>query len=272
LSETIIPGTSGFATVAQNFGALRNTGLETQLFATPINTGKFRWTIQANLTLMRNKFTEINEEPLFSYADIGSLHQTLVGYPIGTFVGIEAKGVNPDTGEMEYVDENNDGTIDDNDAKVLGYAYPNVYGGLTFNFQYKKFDFNIANSFSWGNKTWNYNKFIWGNMGYSDEGWDEDNNLHQIFVNTTKGYADKRWQKPGDVTDIPRASLLTQPYIENSSAMLEDASYWKVRTINLGYTFSRPAGKRWFSSATAGLDYATYPQARTTMIGINLTF
>jgi hypothetical protein len=142
-----------------------------------------------------------------------------------------------------------------------------------------------------------------GNMGYANDGWDDKTgDLNQIYINTTKNWADKRWTKPGDNAEIPRASLVNQTYIETNSALIEDGSFWKVRTINIGYTV-RPERKRTFDQArlyaqvqnpfvftkyswfdpevsstggtqekTAGMDNSTYPQARTFTFGVNVTF
>ena len=112
----------------------------------------------------------------------------------------------------------------------------------------------------------------------------------------------KRWEKPGDNTDIPRASLVFQNYLQNSSQFLEDASFLRFRTVNVGYTV-RPKRSKAFTSLrlyvqvqnlavitdyygfdpevssnggdapeTAGVDYAAYPQARTITFGVNFNF
>jgi TonB-dependent starch-binding outer membrane protein SusC len=305
LSEVIVPGTTGFPTIARNVGELQNTGVEFQLFGTLINTGKLRFTVNANATYLKNKIVSLAKdgELLYAYNDIAATHVLKVGQPLGTFWGIKSLGVNKETGDMEYEDLNGDGTIDSQDGQIIGHAYPKVFGGLNFVINYKKLDITVANSFSLGNQVYNYNRYFMGNMGWANDGWNEETKqLDQIYINTTKFWADKRWQKPGDVTDVPRASLVNQTYIETNSAFIEDASFWKIRTINIGYTV-RPERKRVFDQAriyaqvqnpfvftkyswfdpevsstgggqdkTAGIDNATYPQARTTTIGINVTF
>jgi TonB-linked SusC/RagA family outer membrane protein len=305
LSETIVPGTTGFATVARNFGEVENRGLEFQLFGTPINTGDFRMTINTNLTFLKNEIKSLAQdgELIRSYNDLSPTHILKVGEALGTFWGIKSLGVDPATGEMLYEDLNGDGEYtSEEDGQVLGSAYPNLFGGFNLTFNFKKVDLSIANSFSLGNKVYNYNRYFMGNLGWANEGWDEDGNLQQIYINTTKSLSEGRWQNPGDATEIPRASLVNSTYLDANSALIEDASFWKVRTINLGYTI-RPERKRVFDHArlyvqvqnpfvftkyswfdpevsstggtqekTAGMDNSTYPQARTYTIGANVTF
>jgi hypothetical protein len=110
-----------------------------------------------------------------------------------------------------------------------------------------------------------------------------------------------RWKNPGDQTDIPRASLINSNTLQNSTQTLENASFFRVRTIAIGYTF-KPK-KNYFNSlrifaqvqnpfiitkytgfdpevssnggdqpATAGIDYAAYPSARSFTAGFSFGF
>ncbi len=304
LTEAIISGTTGFPTVARNIGEVQNTGIELQLFGTLINTGKFRFSTNFNATAMKNEIKSLAQdgELLYIYNDVSASHVLQVGQPVGSFWGIKATGVNPQTGDMEYEDANKDGAIDLSDGQIIGKAYPDLFGGLNFNFNWKKLDLSIANSFSYGNDVYNFNRYFFENMGWANEGFDENNNLTSVFTNPVASAANRRWKKPGDVTDVPRASLINATHLETNSAFVEDGSFWRVRTINAGYTV-RPAKSRYFNQArffaqvqnpflftnyswfdpevsttggtqdkTAGADYATYPQARTFSIGVNATF
>lgn len=307
LNNAIIAGTTGFQTVAQNIGIINNKGFEMQLFGTPINTGKFRWTIQANATILKNTLekTAQDGELVYAYSDISPLHILKEGESIGTFYGLKWTGVDPATGTMTYEDVNKDGLIDlENDGQVLGKALPTFFGGLNFTFNYLKFDLNIANQFSMGNKVFNYNRFYYNSLGWANEGWNDKGELLSAYSNSTVA-ARNRWRNPGDITDVPRASLVNRSIdYDNSSYFLESAAFWRIRTINLGYTV-RPANTKRFSSArfyvqlqnpfiftnyswfdpeisstgggvgqekTAGVDLATYPHARTSSIGVNVIF
>jgi TonB-dependent starch-binding outer membrane protein SusC len=303
LSESVIAGTTGFPSVSRNFGEVQNTGLEFQLFGTPINTGKFRWSINFNATFLKNEIKSLSKdgELLYIYSDVSATHILKVGQPLSSFYGVKFTGVDPSTGAATYEDKNGDGEITLADGQILGKATPDVFGGLNMTFNYKKLDLSIANQFSYGNKVYNFNRYFFGNTGWANSGWDDKLLLQQIFANPTTE-VNKRWKKPGDVTTVPRASLIEQTYLETSSALLEDGSFWRIRTINLGYTV-RPNTTKVFNQArffvqiqnpfiftkyswydpevstngggsdkTAGADYATYPQARTYSLGVNATF
>jgi hypothetical protein len=139
-------------------------------------------------------------------------------------------------------------------------------------------------------------------LGWSDDGWDEDNNLLQVYADNAT-IVNKRWKNPGDKTDIPRGSLIFENYNQESSQFVEDASFFRVRTVNLGYTFRPKQPGKIYNSLrcyvqaqnlfvitgyygydpevssnggsnpeTAGVDYAAYPQARTITFGVNFNF
>jgi hypothetical protein len=152
----------------------------------------------------------------------------------------------------------------------------------------------IATQFSVGNKVYNLIRPVWENLGYGNDG-----GLDQVYANNSVNSLN-RWQKPGDITDVPRPSFITKNYIENSSMFVEDASFFRIRTVNIGYTFSKKAlkfltGLRVYAQVqnllvftkykgfdpevssnggnidrTAGVDYAAYPPARTFTFGFNL--
>ena len=145
-----------------------------------------------------------------------------------------------------FEDVNKDGVIDDNDQMVLGKATPDFYGGLTNDFRYKNWDMSLVTQFSVGNKVYNLIRSTYQTLGWSDQGWDDQGNLYQVYANNAT-IVDKRWEKPGDKTDIPRASLVFQNYLQNSSQFIEDASFFRIRTVNLGYTI-RSKSKKAFNS------------------------
>lgn len=240
-------------------------------------------------------------ELVSAYSDLFPTHILKVGEAPGSFWGAKYLGVNTETGDPMYEDLNKDGAIDDNDNQILGKATPDFYGGWTNDFKYKNFDLSIVSQFSVGNKVYNLIRTTYQTLGWSDGGWDENNDLYQVYANNATIVND-RWKKPGDKTDIPRASLVFANYMQNSSQFIEDASFFRVRTLSLGYTL-RPKTKKAFNSlrmyvqvqnlailtgyygfdpevsstggsseTTAGVDYAAYPQARTLTFGVNFNF
>lgn len=303
LFDKRIAGTTGFPTVTSNAGKIQTLGAELTLYSTIVHRGKFRWTANTNVTWMKNEYKELQEDDqiVSAYSDIAPTHIVKVGQPVGTFWGVKFTGVNPDTGDAEFEDINGDGEIDNNDAQILGQAFPKIFGGLNTGIIWSNFDMNIATQFSWGNQVYNLIRATYDNGGWSDGGWDEQGYLRTIYANNSVNMK-KRWQQPGDITDVPRASLLTQNYVEASSMFLENGAFWRIRTINAGYTFKKVRGFqniRVFAQVqnpfiftkysgfdpevsstgadrgaeqTAGVDYAAYPQARTYTFGFNVVF
>ncbi|MEN9570287.1 MAG: hypothetical protein RL172_1518 [Bacteroidota bacterium] len=298
LNYVPIAGTTGFATILTNGGEVEDKGFEFNITSRNINSKSFRWTTNFNITFQKNTLlkTPVDNQLLSAYNDINPTHILKVGETVGSFWGIKFNGVDPQTGDATFEDLNKDGMIDDNDATILGHARPDWYGGLTNNFKYKGFDLMIATQFSVGNKVYNLIRPVWQNLGYSNDG-----GLDQVYANNGSLVL-KRWQNPGDVTDIPRPSFVTKNYIENSSMFVEDASFFRVRTIQLGYSFTKKSVKflnnlqvyaqvqnallftkyKGFDpevssnggniDRTAGVDYAAYPPARTFTFGVNMNF
>lgn len=302
LSEDLVPGTTGFATITRNSGEIRNSGLEFAISAAVLNKS-LKWTSSFNFTYLKNEVLKLSSDGqlLSAFNDLPPTHILKVGQPVGSFWGIKYLGVDPQTGDPMFEDINGDGIIDNDDSQIIGKAMPDFFGGWNNTLSYRNFDLNLITQFSIGNKVYNLIRPVYQNLGWSDEGWDENNVLHQIYANNA-AYVKVRWEKPGDQSDIPRASLVIHNYIENSSMFVENASFFRFRTLSLGYTF-RPQGRHWFENArlyvqvqnlyvitkykgfdpevssnggnidrTAGVDYAAYPPARTWMLGVNIGF
>lgn len=303
LTEALLPATSGFPGITSNAGNIQNTGFEFSLNAYPIKNKNFTWSISFNTSYLKNKILSLYKdgEQLSAYADLFPTHVLKVGESVGSFIGVEYLGVDQQTGDPIFNDLNKDGVIDESDEKVLGKATPDWYGGITNDFKYKNWDASIVTQFSFGNKVYNLIRSTYQTLGWSDEGWDENYVLYQVYANNAT-IANNRWQNPGDKTDIPRASLVFQNYLQNSSQFIEDASFFRFRTVSIGYTL-KPKTKKAFSSLrffaqvqnlavitkyygfdpevssnggdnpqTAGVDYAAYPQARTMTFGLNFNF
>jgi len=303
LAQAVLPATSGFSSYTTNAGDIENKGVEFSLTAYPVKSKDFSWSVSFNISYLKDRIKSLysDNELLSAYSDLFPTHILKVGQAVGSYWGVKYQGVDPQTGDPKYEDLNKDGVIDDNDQQVLGKATPNWFGGLTNDFKYKNWDLSVASQFSVGNKVYNLIRTTYQTLGYTDGGWDENNVLYQVYANNA-AIANKRWEKAGDQTDIPRASLIFPQYLQNSSQFIENASFFRIRTVNLGYTF-RPKSAAFYKSLrlyvqaqnlwvgtkyygfdpevssnggsnpeTAGVDYAAYPQARTITFGVNFNF
>jgi len=293
LAQAVLPGTSGFSAITTNAGNIENKGIEFSVFAYPVKNTNFSWAINFNISYLKNRIKSLytDNELLSAYTDLFPTHILKVGEAEGSFWGFKYLGVDPQTGNPKYSDA----------EQVVGKASPDYFGGLTNDFKYKHWDLSISMQYSVGNKVYNLIRTTYQTLGWSGGGWDGSNNLYQVYANNAT-IVNKRWEKPGDKTDIPRASLIFQNYGQNSSQFIEDASFLRLRTLNLGYTF-RPKHPGVYSSLrlylqaqnlwvwtkyygfdpevssngggspqTAGVDYAAYPQARTLTFGVNFNF
>ncbi len=303
LSQAVLPATSGFSSISINAGDIETKGVEFSLMAYPIRNKNFSWSTSFNISYIHDRIRSLYTEGelLSAYTDLFPTHILKVGQSVGSFWGIKYQGVDTQTGDPKYEDLNKDGVIDDRDQQILGKATPNFFGGWTNDLKYRQWDLSIATQFSIGNKVYNLIRSTYQTLGWSDGGWDANNILYQVYANNAT-IVNRRWEKPGDKTDIPRASLIFPNYLQNSSQFVEDASFFRIRTVNLGYTI-RPKRTTMFTSLrlylqvqnlwmatkyygfdpevssngggspqTAGVDYAAYPQARTTSFGVNVNF
>ena len=297
LNQDAIPGTTGFPTITRNSGEIRNTGLEFSINARALVRKDFQWTIGFNFTTIKNKIINLNNDGILlsGYSDLAPTHIMKVGQPISSFWGVKYLGVDPDTGDPLYLDKDEDGDVDGDDAMVIGKAFPDAFGGLTNTFKYKKFDLSIFMRYSFGNDVYNLIRPVYESLGYSND----DYSLNSVYSNNATTVRD-RWKKPGDKTDVPRASFINANFYEGSSQFVEDGSFVRIQNVNLGYTIT---GKKIFSSVrayfeiqnlyvfskykgfdpevsstggsnefTAGIDYGAYPQARTFLVGFNFNF
>lgn len=286
------PLTTGFGGIADNIGEMENKGLEFSL--TSVNIDKaLRWTTTLNVSKNLNKILFLADSiPLYrGYSGEGVDGTNIIkeGEPLGSFWGLNYLGVNPATGDAMYEDRNKDGLINNSDAMVIGNAQPLLIGGLTNQFQYARFDLSIFFNFSVGNKVLNFSKSSLVNMGGD-------------ILNNQSVDALRRWQKPGDITDIPRYEFGSTLNNLHSNRLLEDASYLRLKNVSVGYSLSpkiieklrlnqlrvyASATNLWTltkytgsdpevstldgSTAAQGIDFFTLPQVRTISVGINVT-
>jgi TonB-linked SusC/RagA family outer membrane protein len=291
LVQRPIAMTSGQSSVWDNVGNVENKGIDlgitTQNFR-PSSEDGFAWTTTLNLTHNDNKVTALYDGQGFTTGINGrETSRVQVGQPIGSFYMYKFDGVDPETGDAIFRDLNNDGDITSDDQMIVGNPEPDFFGGLTNEFSMKGFTLRTFLQFSSGNDIFNMMRL------FTDDGGCTWDNL------TTSTLA--RWQKPGDVTDVPRMSYDCSSGADViSSRYVEDGSFLRIGEITLSYrlpekllsglgmtdgqifvsghnlhTFTDYTGYNPdVNSAGAGAniitgtDYFAYPLARTFSIGI----
>lgn len=286
-----VPRKTGFASVVENYGAVSNKGLELQATVNWLPKAAVQWSTTFNVARNVNKIEKLAAPITSGSRDIFRLEE---GAPLYSFWLYHQTGVNPENGDAQYEDVNGDGQLTVADRKLVGNAWPNYFGGLTNSVSYKGIDFGFTLNFEQGAKIMNMNRFFLvhggtqSNIGYLREQLD-------------------RWQKPGDVTDIPRlttnaASNNYGGVVQNlSDRYLEDGSFLRLRTLSVGYTVPKEvAAKARLNSLrvyvqtanlftitpysgldpevnsqsgvsnTKNIDWATVPQPRTFQVGLTV--
>jgi len=287
LLQLPVPGITGFSTYYSNAGEISNRGFELSISSTNIKNNNFSWQTSFNISGNRNRIEKL-ATPITQYnRDWVRLQQ---GYSLYSFWLYKQLGVDPQTGNAIFEDVNKDGQITVADRQILGNAAPSLFGGLTNNITYRDFDLGVLISFQSGNDVYNLNKF------FGEGGGTRDAN-RVLFADQLN-----RWQKPGDITDVPRLTAFGNNYtLEQNSRFLEDGSFVKLRSVTLGYTLPRRLTNRvkletvrLYCSGTnlftlthytgpdpevnvtslqniQGLDLGTPPQPRVVQVGINVT-
>ncbi|MES2427718.1 MAG: TonB-dependent receptor [Bacteroidota bacterium] len=281
-----LASSSGFSSILTNAGEMSNRGGELSISSINLD-GAFKWTTNFNISRNINKIEKLPTPVVAAYA----AERMVQGQSMYTFYVYKQLYVDPQTGNAVYDDVDNNKTINSNDIEADGNALPKFTGGLTNNFRYQGFDLSVFFNFVYGNKVYNNNNFFLEGGGTRDANRAMD--VYQL----------NRWQKPGDVTDMPRLTAYGQNYtISPTSRNIEDGSFLRLSNVNLGYTLPKSLTEKakissirvyvsgsnlWLwtkykgpdpeinvsSSATVlGYDLGTPPIPRTIQVGANITF
>jgi len=215
-----LPYTSGpFGNYQANLPALiENYGweFETNVFA--IRTKNVSWSISGNISLPKNKLLKYPGLAASSFAN-----SYVIGEDINIKKALHFTGVNSQTGLPEYEDVNHDGSITTpEDYVIVGKTSPFFYGGFGSNLSYKQFEIDIFFQFS--------KQYVQG--------------LATIpgLLQNNFDVALTRWQKPGDKTNISRATV--NPSDEYFNLPQSDAAFYNgsyLRLKNLAVSYNLPA-------------------------------
>ena len=194
---------TGFDGYNANVGDMKNTGVEFEIRGTPIKTKDFRWELNWMGSTVKNKVVKLTEE---SPEIITGIYSIKEGNPINTFYMAKSAGVDPATGAQLYwvYDKDEDGNISNehissdyqkasNSKYYLGSRIPDLYGSLGTNLSWKGIELSVLTTYSIGGKI--YDSLYAASM----------NNLY--YNNNWNSHSLRRWQKPGDITDVPRVLI-----------------------------------------------------------------
>lgn len=221
-----VSGMTGFNEVATNLGKIRNSGWEFQAMASVINSKNFTWRINGNITFQKNNVEQLPVPPLVYPISPSTLEQ---GLPIGAFKTYVYNGVNVANGDALFKDLNKDSSLTTTDQQFIGKGNPDYFGGITNSFRYKNLTLDIFVNFM--------QDFELFNLGQ----WFMENRFSGVA--NFPSYAMNRWQKPGDVTDVPRLYYFSTNNTRISSRYVSDGSFVRLKNITLGYELPASAIK-----------------------------
>lgn len=309
INTVVLPADTGLSSGLRNAAEISNKGFEITLGITPITAKDFYW--KADISLAHNKakiekLGDIDSDFMEIGAGWGnSFYRYFVGEPIGAIYGLQSTGVwsteeynNPDIkkptsptvrpGSYKYVDQNDSGTIDADDYVIIGNGQPKFNWGMNNSFTYKNFDLNIFLIGFHGFDIYNYPRArLTSSLSPFPElaeRWIAGKNENAIIA----GFGKDR-------------DAITSPETVASSTFVEKGDFVKLKSITLGYNFSKgllskinlSAARVYFSIKNVctitkysgndpelsisnplrpGLDMGTYPSQREYLLGLNVSF
>lgn len=238
---------TGFESGLQNFGAVRNRGLEIQLSSDNVKTKDFLWNTTFNIGFNNNKVIKLpNDIPVeFAAGSSGVRQIATIGEDLTSWYMRKWMGVDPDTGDplWEKLIKDEDGNIIDTDVtndyneadrQIVGKATPKFSGGLTNTISYK----GISLYF-------NFN-FVYGNSVYHRDRESYDSDGAYLGYNQMKlhnGWS--RWEEEGDDATHPKYVMNGNKHSNStSSRFLEDGSFLRLKNVTLSYNLP----KKWLDT------------------------
>ena len=264
-----------------NAGNIQNKGLELEL-AWQDMIGDFSYGIRGNLSTIKNKVTYIHEtldaidgQTFHTY---GAITRFEVGKPAWYFYGYEFAGIDPQTGNPTFNDLNNDGTITDADKTMIGKGMADMTYGITLTAGWKGFDIVVFGTGAAGGE-------IYSCLNRPD-----------YTLNKLTYWTENRWKVDNTTGTTPRAGAADLDKYYTSSGVVFDGSYFKIKQIQLGYTFPAKMMKKihvqnlrvyaslddffTFSDypgfdpeiTNMGVDKGSFPTSKKVVAGLSLTF
>ncbi|MDN5205635.1 TonB-dependent receptor [Fulvivirgaceae bacterium BMA10] len=223
-----LPNVSGFGSIIENVGSVRNKGVEVNLNSIIVDNGTLKWSTSLNFATNTNEILEINGN---GQDDVGS--RLFIGEPVNieydyVWDGIwqtdesdEAESFGQLPGQVRVRDLDNNGVINDQDRAIIGNNLPDWTGGLTNTLSYKDFDFTIFAYTRQGSTVSSY--------FHRSHAWDQDNRPARF-----NGLRTNYWTPTNPSNEFYQPGN-GGPY--RSVVRYQDVSFVRVGYITLGYNF-----------------------------------
>lgn len=279
-----------------NVGKVRNKGIEINLEHRNTLTNWFRYSVGGNISFIDNKLVALNGgSPIYTnYNQVQVVDQ---GFPLYYFWGYQYDGIYRTdqealdhltgytaadipfhAGDAKYRDNNGDGRIDDKDRVELGSAIPKISYGLNLGFWLKDFDIQLFFQGVGGSKIYNQMRHRLESNGTTSV-------LSPVMADA--------WTPDNPDGSIPNPKNSINYYV--SDRFLESGNYFRLKDLQIGYSLPKSVlGTKGIKSCrfyaqcsnvftitnykgfdpevSGGVDYGNYPQSRTFIFGVNLTY
>lgn len=298
-----LPYQTGFESILENVGAVRNQGFEISVNSVNIDKKDFKWSTNLSISANRNKILDLGGK---DFLENGRGSRLIVGEPMGTFFGVKylgtwkeneiTEGSKHKPGDPKLEDLNDDDIINIHDGQIIGNAEPKFYGGFGNDFTFKRFTLGLFFDFSYGNDVYDLSGrgmdtgFNGNVYGRNRDRWSESN---------PNGYYPKAGSAFTNIFDTYAGG----EFNGGCSLYLHDGSYLRLKNINVQYDIPLPkqnvlkslqvygtvsnvftltkyfgyspdvnVGDLETEATRRGFDQNAYPQSRTFLIGLKAQF
>lgn len=294
-----LPEVNGFSSITRNSGEMQNRGIDLLINTVNLQSKNFSWKSTINLSRYVNEVIDLPgaSKDLDGRPFVGGNDQrAIVGHPVNTFFLVRYNGINPTTGNAEWLDRSGNvvNTINPNDRVIAGTAIPDLYGSFTNTLTYKGFDLSAMFYFTYGNDV------LLGDLNFTENPTTNFNKSRKLLNYWTETNRENAF--------APSPTSATRSiFASTSTNQLLDGSFVRLRNITLGYTLrGRKLGVKWFdglrlyamgtnlwtlrdkgwdgrgqdpeiadagnSNTRQGQSFFTPPQAKMIQFGANLSF
>ena len=279
-----------------NVGKVRNKGIEISIDHQMHINKDFYYSIGGNVSFIHNELLELNGgAPIYTnYQQVQVVNQ---GFPLYYFWGYQYDGIYRSdeevldyltdytaadvpfhAGDAKYRDINKDGRIDDKDRVYIGSSIPKVNYGINLGLWYRDFDVQLFFQGTAGSKVYNQMR-------------------HRLESNGATSVLDPvmadAWTVDNPDGSLPNPRNTVNYYV--STRFLESGDYFRLKNLQFGYSLPKSVlGKRGLTNCrfyiqcsnvftatkyrgfdpevSGGVDYGNYPQSRTFLFGVNITY
>ncbi len=223
--------TSGFTSITQNIGEIRNRGIEVLLDGKVVSQGKFQWDIILNVSHNKSEVLDLGkDDQITSVEGSGLVHKK--GEQLYSYYLYDYAGVNPTNGEALWYNGAGELTNLFTEARraIKGSPEPRYIGGITSNMSLHGFTLDITCEFKKGNQILiNENRYVNSDGAAVFFGKNQ--------ANTMLDY----WKKPGDIAINPKPLVNNNT---NSNAWwttrwMQDGDYLRIKNVTLSYSFPK---------------------------------